>query len=55
MVSAKPYASWQRADIANGYFCFAHDPHLIFYLFTDSNIDIIGVPHQSMDIGVYFS
>lgn len=28
--------------------------HLIFYKITQNGIDIIGVPHQSMDILSYF-
>ena len=24
--------------------------HLIFYIMTDNTVDVIGIPHQSMDI-----
>ena len=24
--------------------------HLIFYMMTDNTVDVIGIPHQSMDI-----
>ncbi|MCQ8181207.1 type II toxin-antitoxin system RelE/ParE family toxin [Methylomonas sp. SURF-1] len=39
-----------RDDIKPGYFCFPEGRHLIFYIATDTGIEIIGVPHQSMDV-----
>lgn len=37
-------------DIAPGYRSFRHEAHVIFYLIRADGIDIIGVPHQAMDI-----
>lgn len=39
-----------RDDIKPGYFCFPEGRHLIFYIMTDNTVDVIGIPHQSMDI-----
>lgn len=39
-----------RDDIETGYRCFGEGQHLIFYVNSDVNISIIGVPHGSMDI-----
>lgn len=39
-----------RDDIKPGYFCFPEGRHLIFYIMTDHTVDVIGIPHQSMDI-----
>ncbi len=43
-----------RPDIADGYYCVRQGEHLIFYLIHDDSIDIIGIPHQVMDIEGYF-
>jgi hypothetical protein len=34
--------------------CFPEGRHLIFYTITKRGIDIIGIPHQGMDIIGYF-
>jgi len=39
-----------RDDIKPGYFYFPEGRHLIFYMVNDTGIEIIGVPHQSMDV-----
>ena len=39
-----------RDDIKPGYFCFPEGRHLVFYIVTNTDIEIIGVPHQSMDV-----
>jgi len=44
----------QRAEIKPGYYCFPEGMHLIFYKITRDGIDIIGIPHQSMDFITYF-
>lgn len=43
-----------RADIKSGYYCFPEGMHLIFYKILGQGIDIIGVPHRSMDVEGYF-
>jgi toxin ParE1/3/4 len=45
-----PKLGRRREDIAPGYLSFTHEAHLIFYLIREGGIDIIGVPHQAMDI-----
>ena len=45
-----PSAGKPRDDIKPGYFCFPEGRHLIFYIMTDNTVDVIGIPHQSMDI-----
>ena len=44
----------QRPEIKPGYYCFPEGMHLIFYKVIRSGIDIIGIPHRSMDIAVHF-
>lgn len=39
-----------RDDVKSGYFCFPEGMHLIFYIINKSQIEIIGIPHQRMDI-----
>ena len=41
-------------DIHDNYYSFAQGQHVIFYLIRDNSIDIIGVPHRSMDIQSFF-
>ncbi|MCB1696773.1 MAG: type II toxin-antitoxin system RelE/ParE family toxin [Halioglobus sp.] len=50
-----PSAGKPRDDIKPGYFCFPEGRHLIFYIMTDNTVDVIGIPHQSMDITGHLS
>ncbi len=43
-----------RPDIKEGYYCFPEGRHLIFFLKAESTLDIIGIPHQDMDIVGWF-
>lgn len=43
-----------RDDIKSGYYCFPEGRHLIFYTISQNGIDIIGIPHQGMDIMGHF-
>jgi len=45
-----PLLGKNRDDIKKGYYCFPEGMHLVFYVIKDTQIEIIGVPHQSMDI-----
>ena len=45
----------RRNDIAEGYLCFPQGEHLIFRLLGEDGIDIIGIPHQSMDMVSYMA
>jgi len=42
-----------RDDIKQGYFCFPEGMHLIFYILKNNHVEIIGIPHQRMDIIEY--
>ncbi len=48
-LSKNPQLGKQRTEIKPGYYCFPEGMHLIFYKITRDQIDIIGIPHQSMD------
>jgi toxin ParE1/3/4 len=39
-----------RPEITPGYHCYPEGAHLIFYLIRAGGIDIIGIPHQAMDM-----
>ena len=45
-----PHSGKCRQDIKAGYFCYPEGRHLIFYVIGEHQIEIIGVPHQSMDV-----
>lgn len=49
-----PHLGKHRPDIAEGYYCFPQGSHLIFYMVNPFGVDIIGIPHQSMDFSAYF-
>ncbi len=49
-LSENPQLGKQRPEIKPDYYCFPEGGHLIFYKTTQDGIDIIGIPHQSMDI-----
>ncbi len=51
----QPQIGKERPDIKDGYYCFSQGSHLIFYIIHQDNIDIIGIPHKSMDILNYFN
>ena len=49
-LAENPGAGRKRDDIKIGYFCFPEGMHLIFYTIKNNKIDIIGIPHQKMDV-----
>jgi len=53
-LSENPRLGKRRDDIKPDYYCFPEGRHLIFYTLTKSGIDIIGIPHQNMDIIGHF-
>ena len=53
-LSRNPYTGKDRKDIKNGYHCFPEGMHLVFYTMTEYGIDIIGIPHQNMDVVCHF-
>lgn len=46
-----PFAGRERNDVHPGYRSFPEGSHIIFYMVSDDHVDIIGIPHKSMDIG----
>ena len=50
-LAENPLAGRDRNDVHPGYRSFPEGSHIIFYLISDEQIDIIGIPHKSMDIG----
>ncbi len=54
-LAENPYIGRYRADVKEGYYSYLQGSHVIFYLIRENGIDIIGVPHQRMDILNYFS
>ena len=49
-----PRAGRHRPDVRADYYSFPQGSHVVFYLISDDAIDIIGIPHQEMDIISYF-
>jgi len=55
LLAKQPGMGRPRDEFGKGVRCFGHRNHLIFFMVSgDGPIDIIGVPHQSMDIETYF-
>mgnify|MGYP002638412187 FL=1 len=52
-VADNPLLGKQRDDVKKGYYCFPEGMHLVFYKIINKQIEIIGIPHQSMDIVEY--
>ncbi len=54
-LAENPAVGKPRPDVKEGYFSYPQGRHVIFYLIRDGGIDIIGIPHQRMDVLNYFS
>jgi toxin ParE1/3/4 len=39
-----------RPEIGDGYHSYPEGAHVIFYVIREDGIDVIGVPHQAMDV-----
>ena len=50
-LAENPFAGRERNDAHPGYRSFPEGSHIIFYVVNDDHVDIIGIPHTSMDIG----
>ena len=50
-LARNPFAGRERNDVHPGYRSFPEGSHVIFYVVSDDYVDIIGIPHKSMDIG----
>jgi len=44
-----------RDDVKKGHYCFPEGAHLVFYTLKNKQVDIIGIPHQRMDIVEYLT
>ncbi|MDF1688237.1 MAG: type II toxin-antitoxin system RelE/ParE family toxin [Cycloclasticus sp.] len=44
-----------RDDVKQGYYCFPEGMHIIFYTLNNNQVEIIGIPHQQMDIVEYLA
>ncbi len=53
-LAVNPRAGRHRSDIREGYYGLPVGSHLIFYLMREGGIDVIGIPHQEMDIPDHF-
>jgi toxin ParE1/3/4 len=49
-LSENPTIGKHRTDIKPGYYSFPEGRHVIFYTLTSYGIDVIGIPHQRMDV-----
>jgi toxin ParE1/3/4 len=49
-----PRLGKHRSDIRDGYDSFPQGEHVVFYLIAQDCIDIIGIPHNEMDVISYF-
>ena len=52
-LSENPLIGKPRTDIKPGYYSFPEGRHVIFYTLTSYGIDVIGIPHQRMDVAGY--
>ncbi len=53
-LAGNPAMGKRRTDIKDGYYSFPQGSHVVFYLTREDGIDIIGIPHQNMDVLNYF-
>jgi len=55
LLASRPGMGRPRGELGDGMRCFGHRNHLIFFMTgREGGIEIIGVPHASMDIDAYF-
>ncbi len=50
-LAQNPFAGRERDDVHRGYRSFPEGSHVIFYIVSGDHVDVIGIPHKSMDIG----
>jgi toxin ParE1/3/4 len=50
-----PLAGRERNDVHPGYRSCPEGSHIIFYIINDDWVDIIGIPHKSMDVSTFFT
>ena len=47
--------SGERDDVHPGYRSYPEESHVIFYIINDERVDVIGIPHKSMDVSAFFT
>jgi toxin ParE1/3/4 len=53
-LAENPLLGRYRPEVREGYYSYLQGSHVIFYILRNGGIDIIGIPHQQMDIVGYF-
>ena len=53
-LAERPDIGKHRPDVQEGYYSYRQGSHVVFYLIRENGIDIIGIPHQRMDVMNYF-
>lgn len=53
-LAENPGMGKHRTDIKDGYYSYPEGSHVVFYLVREDGIDILGIPHQHMDVLNYF-
>ena len=54
-LAKQPMAGSPRPEIGERYRSFPEGSHVIFDVVREEAIDIVGLPHRSMDLPAYFS
>ena len=52
-LAANPKLGKARDDIAKGFFSYPEGMHVVFYTIAATGIEILGFPHQSVDVVKY--
>ena len=50
-----PLAGRERNDVQPGFRSYPEARHVIFYIINEDQVDIIGIPHKSMDVSAFFT
>ena len=53
-LAERPGMGKHRSEVQEGYYSYRQGSQVIFYLIREDGIDIIGIPHQRMDVMHYF-
>lgn len=53
-ITENPNLGRMRDDIAPAYFGIAEGSHIIFYQLKADTIQVLGIPHASMDLPAFF-
>lgn len=53
-IAENPLLGKPRDDVKPGYYSFPEGMHMVFYRIAKNGPEIIGIPHQNMDIQAHF-